>query len=66
MNLKVNAHHINHDDLTQFLNSNSFTELEIYGLKKELFLHDSLNRSIRSFKIDHNFKFIDLKKFTSL
>ena len=63
--LDIYCEDINHEHLTDFLNSSHIVELNISNLSQALSLNYTLYQSLRCLEIDDD-KFIDLSKFTSL
>ena len=60
------AEDVDHEILTEFINSNCIIDLDINKLNKQLLLNETAYKSIRSLKIDCSNKTIDLTKFNSI
>jgi hypothetical protein len=63
--VEVDAYKIDHEQLSEFLNSNTIIELKVRGLSQTLTLNDSLYQSIRCLHIVSE-ALIDLSKLKSL
>lgn len=65
MKCEILADEINHEELTEFLNTNNIVDLEIRDLSEKLFLNDGFYKTLRFLMIDND-RLIDLSKFISL
>ena len=65
MKCDIIADEINHEELTEFLNTNNIVDLEIRDLSEKLILNDDFYKTLRFLMIDND-RFIDLNKFISL
>ena len=65
MKCEIFADEINHEELTEFLNTNNIVDLEIRDLSEKLILNDDFYKTLRFLMIDND-RFIDLSKFISL
>jgi hypothetical protein len=62
---EIFADEINHEELTEFLNTNNIVDLEIRDLSEKLILNDGFYKNLRFLTIDND-RFINLNKFISL